>query len=47
MITPGYAGKQVLIERINDVRYYRQAAVDDDKGKDEVDFGEDVASVAS
>ena len=34
-----------MIERINDVREARQAAVDDDEGGDEVEFNEDVASV--
>ena len=35
-----------LIERINEVREARQAAVDDDESEDEVEFGEDLASVA-
>ena len=36
-----------MIERIYEVREARQAAVEDDDGEDEVEFDEDVASVAS
>ena len=36
-----------LIERINEVREARQTAVEDDDGEEEVEFDEDVASVAS
>ena len=36
-----------MIERINEVREVRQAAVEDDGGEDEAEFDEDAASVAS
>ena len=39
--------KNDLIARINEVREARQAAIDDDEGEDEVEYSEDVASVAS
>ena len=47
LITPGYIGKKDLIERIDDIREARQAAVEDDGGEDEAEFDEDAASVAS
>ena len=43
----GLRGKKDLIERINEVREARQTAFEDDDGEDEVEFDEDVASVAS
>ena len=46
MIIRGYVGKD-LIERINEVREARQTAVENDDGEDEVEFNEDMASVAS
>ena len=46
MIISGYVGKKDLIERINEVHEARQTAVEND-GDDEVEFDEDVASVAS
>ena len=36
-----------MIERINEVREARQAAVEDDDGEDEAEFDENAASVAS
>ena len=43
----GIRRQKDLIELINEIRETGQAAVDDDEGEDEVEFGEDVASVAS
>ena len=47
LITPGYVRKKDLIERINEVREARQTAIEDDEDEDDVEFDEDVASVAS
>ena len=41
----GLRTKKDLIERINEVREARQAVVDDDEEEDEVEFGDDLASV--
>ena len=43
----GLRRKKDLIEKISDVREARQTAVEDDEVEDEVEFDEDVASVAS
>ena len=43
----GLRRKKDLIERINEVREAKQTAFEDDEGQDEVEFDEDVASVAS
>ena len=43
----GLSRKKDLIERINEVRGARQTMVKDDDGEDEVEFNEDMASVAS
>ena len=43
----GLRRKKDLIERINEVREARQTAVEDDDGEDDVEFDENVASVAS
>ena len=43
----GLRRKKDLTEKINVVREARQMAVEDDEDEDEVEFDEDVASVAS
>ena len=43
----GLHRKKDLIAWINEVREARQAAIDDVEGEDEVEFDEDVGSVAS
>ena len=43
----GLRRKKDLIERISEDREARQTVVKDDEGEDEVEFNEDMASVAS